>query len=302
MHSKKFVIPNFLIIGAQKAGTTSLINYLAKHPDIFVPDHKEISGFYHDENYNKRFKDYPYVRYFDNWQGQEYAGNAPVNLLYFAEETSKRIYAFNPSMKLIAILRNPVQRAYSAYWYFVRCGLETESFESALKREERMLEHGNFYELMNFTYVSHGLYYHQLVHFLRHFGREQLLILLYDDFKNNPSETLRHIYAFLEVKEYFQSDCLNKQYNVSSRPKKQGIHNFIYRDHPVKKIYKKMLPGSFRYKVRMRLIRPILRGNLVPFNYPPMKAPTKQYLARILEESNDKLQKLLRRDLSHWQF
>jgi len=296
------MIPNFLIIGAQKAGTTSLINYLSKHPDIYVPEDKEISCFYDDANYNKRFINYPFMKYYDNWKGQKYAGNAPVNTLYFAETTSKRIYDFNPSIKLIAILRNPIERLYSAYWFFVRCGLETESFESALKREVYLLKHGKFKELSDLTYVSHGFYYRQLMNFYKHFDKKQFLILLYDDFKIDPPQTLKSIYNFLEVKEYVDNDLVNKKYNVSSKAKIQSIHNFIFRDHFIKHIYKRALPEGIRYKVRINFIKKILKINLEKFNYPPIDSSTKKYLLKIFEEHNNKLQSLLGRELNSWQF
>ena len=159
------MIPNFLIIGAQKAGTTSLLRYLEAHPDIFVPDEKEVSVFFDDYHYNKRFEKIPYENYFESWQGEKFAGNGPVNLLYFSDQSAKQIYKFNTSMKLIAILRNPIDRAYSAYWYFVRNGFEKESFESALEREKEILKYSNFEQKANFTYISHGYYHQQLIPF-----------------------------------------------------------------------------------------------------------------------------------------
>jgi hypothetical protein len=296
------MIPNFLIIGAQKAGTTSLINYLSKHPDIFVPEDKEISCFYNDADYNKRFIKYPFIRYYDNWKKEKYAGNAPVNLLYFAKTTSKLIYELNPSIKLIAILRNPIERLYSAYWFFVRCGLETESLDSALKRELYILKRGNFKELSNFTYVGHGFYYEQLMNFYKFFDRNQILVLLYDDFKNDPAQILKSIYNFLEVKEYINNDLLHKKYNVSSKARIQSIHNFVFRDHFIKYIYKRVIPEGLRYKVRLKFNKKILKRNLEQFNYPPIQPSTKQYLLKVFEEPNNKLQSFIGRELSGWQF
>lgn len=294
------MFPNFLLIGAQKAGTTALINYMANHPDIFVPKDKEASCFYDDPDCSNRFKKFSYKKYFDTWKGEKLAGNAPVNLLYFAEESAKRIYRFNDAMKLIAILRNPVERAYSAYWYFVRNGLEKESFETALEREKYIVKHGNFDELANFTYISHGYYYEQLAHFFRLFNEEQFLILIYDDFKNNPRETLEKIYAFLAINTYIPEDMLRKKYNTASKAKIPGLQKFIYQDHFLKRCYKIIFPESFRYEVHYKIVSKILAKNLTQFRYPQMKGATREILLKKYEQPNINLQNFLKLNLAHW--
>ena len=294
------VIPNFLIIGAQKAGTTSLLRYLEAHPDIFVSDEKEVSQLYDDKNYNRRFEKYPYEKYFEAWEGQKYAGNGPVNLLYFSDHTADRIYQYNPSMKVIAILRNPIDRAYSAYWYLVRNGFEKESFESALDREKQILKCGSYSDRGNFTYVSHGFYYEQLTHFYNIFNNDQLLVLFFDDLKNDARGMLKKIYQFLDIEEYYPEDMLEKKFNVGSRPKIQLISNLIFGDYFIKKIYKSAVPATLRHSISTNVFAKIRDLNLVPFAYPPMKSDTRETLKNIFQKPNKKLGEFLSRDLSNW--
>lgn len=294
------MIPNFLIIGAQKAGTTSLLNYLSGHPDIFVPDDKEVSRFYDDEGYNSRFNSFPYEKYFSAWKGQKYAGNAPVNTMYFSDVTSRNIYSFNPEMKLIAILRNPIDRAYSAYWYFVHDGVETENFESALEREKEIIKRGTFEEQANFTYVSHGYYLQQLVPFFEIFEKKQVLILLYDDFEQNPALSLKEIYSFLGLEEHYPQEVFHKKYNVASSPRFTFLHELVYRDNLIKSAYKYLLPEDFRYKIRFSMVHRILDKFSRPTNYPAMRADTRMYLKEKFYRHNIELGKFLEKDLSRW--
>jgi hypothetical protein len=295
------MLPNFLIIGAQKAGTTSLLNYLSRHPEIYVPEDKEISCFYEDKQYNKQFESYPFDKYFLGWRGEKYCGNAPVNTLFFSEVTAKRIHDLCPSIKMIAVLRNPISRAYSAYWYFVRCGVEKNSFEEALKLEASLANSGTFYERCNFTYVSHGFYYEQLRKFFEHFSMDSLLILLYDELKKNPTDTLGKVCEFLSIDNIFYSRDVYKKYNVSSRSRIQFVNNFIYRDSILKQMYKKCIPGELRYRIRIQVVEAIKSLNLMADSYPPMRASTRETLRLIFRESNIKLGKLIGADLSDWE-
>jgi len=294
------VVSNFLIIGAQKAGTTSLLRYLGAHPDIFVPNEKEVSAFYDDYNYNKRFETYPYEKYFESRKGEKFAGNGPVNLLYFSDNSAENIYKYNPSMKLIAILRNPIDRAYSAYWYFVRNGFEQESFESALDREKEVLKSGNFEQRANFTYISHGYYYEQLIPFTKIFSNDQLLILFFDDFKKDTKNVLKQIYEFLGIDKCYPDELIGKKFNVGSKSRIQSITNLIYRDHLLKNIYKSLISETIRQFISKSVFRRIRDLNMSPYSYPPIKPATREALQTIYQKPNEKLGDFLGRDLSGW--
>jgi len=294
------MLPNFLIIGAQKAGTTSLLRYLSAHPDVFVLQDKEISCFYNSAAYNSKFHSYSYENYFQGWTGQKCLGNAPVNTLYFAEQTAKNIYTLARSIKLIAILRNPIDRAYSAYWYFVRNGIENRTFEEALAGESYILKEGSFSELCNFTYVSHGFYYSQLIHFYKYFDDKQLLLLLFDDFKNYPELTLTRVCEFLEIDNSIEKAFIRQKYNVSAKARLPLINRIIYDDNSIKKLYQRYFPTKLRHAIKLKLIPKLININLVPHSYPPMSPSNLKYLRQTFLEPNLQLQELLDFDISSW--
>ena len=259
-----------------------------------------MTDLFHDEGFRAKFKEFPLQEYYADWRGEKFAGNAPVNLLYFGEKTAKKIHEFNPKIKLIAILRNPVERAYSAYWFMVRQGVENKSFEAALKREQSILDHGNFGERCNLTYVSHGLYCEQLKQFFEFFNKNQLLILLYDDFKLDPKITLKTFYQFLGIKEYFPEEALNKKHNISTKPRIQMLHNLFFSDNPLRNLYQRIFSERSRYILRTRFTGKLININQIPSQYPPINSSTKEKLIEAFKNPNEKLERIIQRDLSHW--
>ena len=240
-----------------------------------------------------------YATYFNEWKGEKLVGHAPVNASFYAEKAAKRIYEFNSSMKLIMILRNPIERAYSHYWYCHRNGLEDESFEEALEREEALLKLDKKREEQCLYYMSHGFYYEQLIEYLKFFNRSQLLILYYDDFKKNPEKTLKEIYDFFGLEE-IRNEGINRKYNVASMPKFRIIHKLIYKDNIIKDAYKRVVPERFREYARRTIIGNILKKNLAPFEYVPMKEETREFLQNIFRGPNKELEELLGKDFSNW--
>ncbi len=212
------MLPNFFIIGAQKSGTTSLNDILALHPEVFMPEDKEIPYFYNEKLYSKGLENYKW--YFQKWNGQNLVGNAPVNLLYLTEITVKRLYEYNHKLKLICCLRNPIERAYSAYWYF-RSNLweNAATFEEALEKEDWIKQNGTVEQKCNLTYLEHGLYHQQLKAFYEFFSEDQILVLLFEEFKKKPDEIHRRIAAFLNI-EY---DYFPKVTKKATLPLHQGL-------------------------------------------------------------------------------
>ncbi len=198
-------LPSFLILGAQKAGTTALYAYLREHPDVTGPVWKEVSFF--DRHYARGAR----------W----YRGNFPVRgrraaavgeaspSYLFHPLAPQRVRSLLPHVRLIALLRNPVDRAFSHYQHEVVLGRESLSFEDALEREEERLA-GEVERLTadptyfshawwNYTYKARGLYAEQLERWLALFPREQLLVLLTDELAADPGGTYRRVLDFLAV-------------------------------------------------------------------------------------------------------
>ena len=150
---------NFFIIGAAKSGTTSLFEYLRQHPDIFLPLVKENRFFLEDDFYKQG--DSFLGNFYNDLQNEQVIGGACAEYLYFPH-TGQRIAEYNQRIRLITVLRNPIDLAYSAYWFARTNGWEScGTFEEALKNELARSK-GSFIEKAALTYLGHGHYYDQL--------------------------------------------------------------------------------------------------------------------------------------------
>jgi hypothetical protein len=233
MTNKLRVLPDFLIIGGQRCGTSSLYYYLTEIPGIVSAFTKEPHFF--DECFGKgpdwyraQFPSSMRKMYIKNVRkGYFLTGEGtPYYIMY--PHTPKRVLETIPHVKLIALLRNPVDRAYSQYWIEVKAGFETWSFQDAVKREqerlagefEKMLEDESYYShsFRHFSYLRRGIYVDQLQNWTRYFPREQLLILRSEDLYKDPATVLKRTLEFLDV----PAQDLNKEYKNYRRPSKTG--------------------------------------------------------------------------------
>jgi len=210
-------LPNFLIIGAAKCGTTSLYDYLVQHPCIFSASRKEI-GFF-DDYFNMGLFWYrthfptSFKKFLKKLTGKQnfLTGEASANYL-FHPHAAKRIFNTIPSVKLIVLLRNPVDRAYSFYNMQVKKGLEKLSFEEAIKSEEKRLEgekekilqNENYYSYNYaiYSYLARGIYVDQLKDWMKFFPNNQFLILHAKDLQMEPFKTINIVFEFLGLPHY----------------------------------------------------------------------------------------------------
>jgi hypothetical protein len=196
------LLPNFLIIGAARSGTSSLYSYLQEHPDVYLPRTKrpEPHFFFKASEYARGIDDYE-ARYFSEWSGEKAVGEASTSYL-FGPETPARIAAHLGDVRLIAMLRNPIERAHSSYWHTVRSGLETLDFDEAVLREDERtaaLEGSDLAEIKPYSYLARGLYFQQLSRWYEVFEEKQLHVVLFDDFVSDTRSVLRGILSFLGV-------------------------------------------------------------------------------------------------------
>ena len=211
------ILPNFIILGAAKAGTTALYHYLKQHPQIGMSRIKETNNLAlkgdsldfrgpGDCDYIKRFTITNQVDYLDQFAdcwGKLAIGEASPLYLYSPKVPSE-IKGLVPNAKLIAILRNPVDRAYSAFLHLVRDGRETtRDFAEALRLEPSRIS--DYWEHI-WHYVAMGRYADQLARYFALFDRDQIRVYLYRDIRLNLSATLVDIYRFLEVDDSFHAD------------------------------------------------------------------------------------------------
>jgi hypothetical protein len=217
--------PDFLIVGAAKSGTTSLWYYLNQHPQIFMNQGIKELGYFSDHYGISDFDEY--LKYFDNASNGQMVGEACHTYLS-SPESAQRIYKFNPQIKLVLILRNPVERAYSLYNWMVEHGYEkASSFEDALALEElrvkdtEFMEHNPFY-YMNYLYFRSGLYHEQVKRYYDLFPKENIHLIVYESFRQNNLEYTNGIFEFLKIPTGHAIN-LEKQ-NITTTIKSAPLH------------------------------------------------------------------------------
>jgi len=206
------VLPDFLILGAQKAGTTSLHAYLSEHPQVAPGLVKEIHFF--DYNFQRGVGWYRahFPTIAERWQGKFRVTGEGSPYYLFHPRAPARAAQVVPHAKLLVLLRNPVDRAYSHYYHQVRLGLEAVTFDAALEQEparlvgefEQLLTDDEYYSFnyQNYSYLARGMYADQLERWLRYFPRKQFLILQSERFYADPARALRQVTEFLGLPEW----------------------------------------------------------------------------------------------------
>lgn len=208
---------DFVIAGVQKAGTTALFAVLRTHPGIFMPQVKEVHYFDRDGVDWATTDHAPYHAFFSSARPDQILGEATPAYVYWPD-CIERIAAYNPAMKLIVVLRNPIDRAYSAWWMERSRGLEPFEFGEAIRSGRARLDApGNrrpgYHK--NFSYVERGFYASQLDRVLRHFERSQVLVLLNEDLVEAPNVTLARLGEFLGI-EGIEPDLLATRHAPTS--------------------------------------------------------------------------------------
>lgn len=228
------VLPDFLIIGGQKCGTTALYNYIIEHPDIYPAVRKQMHYF--DNRYEKG--DHWYRSGFPTALEKFYirrilrnrftTGEATPNYI-FHPHAPGRIARLLPHAKFILLLRDPVDRAYSHYNHEIRKGAETLSFAEAIAKEQerlqpeidRMRKEENYYShnYQHFSYLTRGIYIDQLRNWLKFFPRQRFLILKAEDLDSHTAATLNRIYEFLDLPQVAKEEKEYERFNRGSYSK-----------------------------------------------------------------------------------
>ncbi len=330
--------PTFLVIGAQKAGTTSLYHALRQHPQIFMSDNKEPHFFLAESL--KAWQYYPgqqirlwadrvtrpaaYHALFDGVTTETAIGEASVWYLY-RPEVAARLKRALPQVKLIALLRDPVERCFSDFKQGLSLGYESETdFLTAVQADQQ--RRGNACH-----YVAQGFYYQQISRYLNLFDPSQLKLCLYEDLRDQPQQLLQDIFRFLEVDDQFQPDTSVKQ-NISASyyrklSPKQRVLQGLWGDKPailpqpptddsaadetespasrhrLKKLptYATLLLTSPTFRRRLALWS-LQRGGMlteIPFK-PTLTPEARAYLINLYRADIHQLQAHLQRDLSAW--
>jgi sulfotransferase family protein len=294
-------LPDFFLVGAAKAGTTSLYHYLRQHPEIYMSPVKEpryfaLAGHALDftgpgdgrlfATTKTALEDYR--RLFADRGAEKVAGEASV--LYLPHpDAAGAIASALPDARIVAVLRNPVERAYSGYLYRVRDGGEVGSFEEALAAEAERRAAGWY---PGWFHRDHGFYFRHLSRYYERFPAEQIRVFLYEDFVRDPHELLRELFRFLGVEDAFRAD-VSVRWNPSGRPRSLNVQRVLTWHHPVKQALKRVVPENRVHRVIQRLQARNLER-------PPIRPETRAELVAGYADDIRQLEQLIGRDLSSW--
>lgn len=218
--SESRTLPNFLIIGAARCGTTNFASYLRVQPEVFLAAKRpEPHYFLKDWEYEKGLEYYS-NRYFATAAGEKAIGEASASYICHAH-VAERINCDLPGVRLIAMLRNPLPRAYSGYWHTSRNGFEKLPFLEALKAEpQRAAEATELVArtIRTFAYIERGLYAQQLRNYLKVFPRQRMHVILFDDFVADPRGVTCETMQFLGVDpaQYIEPSIADMDVNHST--------------------------------------------------------------------------------------
>ena len=291
-------LPNFLIIGPSKSGTTSLYEYLNSHPEVYMSPVKE-AKFLVSESIQDRLKRKneeadvissleDYVDLFSGVQNEKAIGEVSPQYFRLHNEAIEAIQEYLRDVKIIIPLRNPVDRAFSAYTHLVRDGKETLSFEESLTHEKKRMEN-NWGGMWAFT--GNGMCYERVKAFQENFSDVTVVLLV--NLKKDSETFISNLYSTLSVDPNFRPD-MSVRYNVSGVPKSRKMHSLL--SNPpnwVRKLSHILTPKSFREKLR----RKMRDSNL---DKPKLDPQTRKKLQGVFREDVKKLSALLERDLMHW--
>ena len=291
-------MPNFFILGAPKAGTTALSAYLQQHPQIYMSPLKE-PHFFTIENQNPDFRDAgdatravtqwsEYLKLFNGRRDEIAVGEASTTYLS-SRKAAQGIHARLPDARLIAILRQPIERAYSAFVMYHRENREDkESLLAAIETEHL----GKHYHGETGVYQARGFYFEPLSTYIQLFGKQNIKIYLYEDFVQQPQALLNDLHEFLEV-DSFQAD-MSITHNVGGIHKSGVLKNLLTRPNPIRFFARKLMPSKLRISMREKIKGADLEKAR------PLDHATWEALLEVYREDIANLQTLIDRDLSHW--
>jgi hypothetical protein len=280
-HSSKSL--SLFIAGAQKAGTTSLLHYLRQHGAIVGHKQREFGFFARDDQYEHGY-DNIYDDYFTPGYSSNVAFLAKSVAVMFIKEAARRLHGHNPSCKVLTVLRDPVERAYSAYWYMRQQGWETEStFEDALSLEDARLRRMG--ELARHcSYVDRGLYSPQLKHLYSLFGRENVLSVSFDCLTSDPQEVCSEIFHWIGLCDAEVDP--QRSHNQGRQPVFPSIQ-VLLRSFKESRMFDRLVSVAESISpalVGNNLLRSVEGLNKVVLRKPPMREETRAQLAECFYE------------------
>ncbi|MDC0201715.1 sulfotransferase [Flavobacteriales bacterium] len=296
-------LPNFLIVGAAKSGTSSLHNYLNQHPQVFMPSYNKegmkvkeprflIKDLVQHRLHNGIWTFEEYQSLFTDVKDEKAIGESTVLYLYYYKHAIKNIIHYlGEDVKIIIMLRNPADRAYSAFQHVSRGFKENNSFERSLEIETgRMEKEENLTPMV--MYKEMGMYYEMVKAYMESF--KNVHIIFYEDFRDKIESEMNKTYNFLGISNNIEIDFITKHNVGGKRWKDEKMKHVFMKDNPIKSILKSVLPKKIRKGMRNKLVK--ASTNKVE----PMKGETRKGLNDYFRKDVKKLSELLNKDLQHW--
>ena len=300
-------MPNFLLIGAAKSGTTSLDYYLGQHPQIYMSPIKETNFFAFEgekpcfsgvklnestKSYHKNFRTNinSYRQLFHPKSDAIAIGESSPSYLYIPKAASRIAY-YIPDVKLILILRDPIERAYSNFLHHVRDRVEAcNSFAEAVEAEQWRIQNDWWW---GFHYIHVGLYFEQLLRYSNFFSLNQIQIFLYEDLVSDAAKIVQILYQFLGVDDSFVPD-LSTKLNTTGIPKNKLLDSIIKESNPLKTAYQFLLPAQLRKHITASV------SQYNALTRPQLTSEFRNQLLPLFREDILRLQDFIDRDLSKW--
>jgi hypothetical protein len=284
---------SIMIAGAQKAGTTSLKNYLGQHPALQTHHHKEFAYFVDDHAFADGYAAAKRKYFHPTKANVELIAKSAG--LYISEKALRRLRDHNPDCKLIVILRNPVERTYSSYLMERNYGAIHEPFEiikDIIRKSDRTDWRYEFF-------IGMSLYCKQLELMYRYFPKENVRIVRFEELADDPQKVCKNIFEWVGADRNFTPDT-SVRHNVTTVTRSQTYGKILLRmlknSSPLKKAARALLPGKMDYKVgeAMRKI------NHTDKKYEPIAQATLNELIEFFRPYNDELSKMTGTDFSSW--
>jgi hypothetical protein len=292
--------PDFFIVGAPKSGTTAMNDFLRQHPQIFMPRLKDLSFFGQDLQFRRpRISHDRYLSLFSEAKGALRVGEASVWYLY-SKLAAEEIKAFSPAASIIVMLRNPVDMLYSQHSEFLHnCNEEIEDFEEALDAEE---DRKQGKRLPKMVHLVEGLFYRetakyaeQVHRYIDVFGRENVHIIIFDDFKRDTDKIYQQTLQFLGVEPNFRPKF--RRVNSNKVLRNRRMQEFLVAPPLLlKSVFDAIIPAQYSG----RFLPYLRRLNTRYVERPPLDPVLRKRLQLELKSEVKQLSKLLNRDLSNW--
>jgi hypothetical protein len=299
------MLPNFIIAGSMAGGTSFLSSMLSKHPDIYLPREQrpEPNFFHYTDNYNKGL-DWYQKKWFSETKNQKAIGERS-SLLLTSENAAMRLKNSIPDIKLIFVLRNPIERAWANYRFSVLEGYETLDFEEALDLENTRSKSysGRLAEIQPNAYLKRSIYSDSLIDFMNLFGKDNILIVKSEELGMNTERVVEEILKFLNVDEKVKLPIPNNYTSPSVKNKttQSQLRAYFGEKFPViierireEKIAFDLFESESDHK-KLQLLYDNLENSKLP-----LKNKTRLKLANLLEIELKRLEKILPFDISDW--